>query len=245
MGQPTNKGADEMVQKIANMLWEGDGRSAADGKSKYAPDTLEKAISYLEQSFPVNYDTRYAAALLNTNGVLFSMVAKNHMDLECLPSGKFATNALVLELGLIVYNIFKMIGQGTIGGRAPRQKRNVKRGRLHTVISNLIMMASYVTTHVRQLIMVLGKSNVWRHLFADFREKMLLCTKIRCRFIHELYFESPFFRKTLVVSVEIALDLKSCRAYISEATLSTEKLQKNTTINNIMYKITSFFMSWL
>ena len=61
-----------------------------------------------------------------------------------------------------------MIGQGTIGKRAPRQKRAVKRRRLRTVISDLIMMASHITSHARQLIMGLGKSNVWRHIFADF-----------------------------------------------------------------------------
>ncbi|MGM9600474.1 MAG: IS1380 family transposase, partial [Faecousia sp.] len=44
------------------------------------------------------------------------------------------------------------------------------RRRLHTVISNLIMMASHVTTHARQLVLGLGKSNVWRHLFADYCE---------------------------------------------------------------------------
>ena len=85
----------------------------------------------------------------------------------------FATNALVLELGLIAYNILRMIGQGTIGGRAPRQKRDVKRRRVHTVISNLVMMASHVTTHTRQLVMGLGKSNVWRHLFADYCESSI------------------------------------------------------------------------
>lgn len=100
----------------------------------------------------------------------FHSEIKTDMDLERLPSGKFTTNALVLELGLIAYNILRMIGQGTIGGRSPRQKRDVKRRRLHTVISNLIMMASHVTTHARQLIMGLGKSNVWRHIFADFCE---------------------------------------------------------------------------
>ena len=100
----------------------------------------------------------------------FHSEIKTDMDLERLPSGKFATNALVLELGLIAYNILRMIGQGTIGGRAPRQKRNVKRRRLHTVISNLIMMASHVTTHARQLVLGLGKSNVWRHLFANYCE---------------------------------------------------------------------------
>jgi len=98
----------------------------------------------------------------------FHSEVKTDMDLERLPSGKYATNALILELGMIAYNILRMIGQGTIGGRVPRQKRDVKRRRLRTVISNLIMMASHVTMHARQLIIGLGKSNVWRHIFADF-----------------------------------------------------------------------------
>ena len=101
----------------------------------------------------------------------FHSEVKTDMDLERLPSGKFATNALILELGMIAYNILRMIGQGTIGERAPRQKRNVKRRRLRTVISNLIMMAGHVTIHARQLIIGLGKSNVWRHIFSDICQK--------------------------------------------------------------------------
>ena len=101
----------------------------------------------------------------------FHSEVKTDMDLERLPSGKFTTNALILELGMIAYNILRMIGQGTIGERAPRQKRNVKRRRLRTVISNLIMLAGYVTMHARQLIIGLGKSNVWRHIFSDICQK--------------------------------------------------------------------------
>lgn len=101
----------------------------------------------------------------------FHSEVKTDMDLERLPSGKFATNALILELGMIAYNILRMIGQGTIGGRAPRQKRDVKRRRLRTVISNLIMLADHVTMHARQLIIGLGKSNVWLHIFSDICQK--------------------------------------------------------------------------
>ena len=101
----------------------------------------------------------------------FHSEVKTDMDLERLPSGKFATNALILELGMIAYNILRMIGQGTIGGRAPCQKRNVKRRRLRTVISNLIMLAGHVTMHARQLIIGLGKSNVWLHIFSDICQK--------------------------------------------------------------------------
>ena len=101
----------------------------------------------------------------------FHSEVKTDMDLERLPSGKFATNALILELGMIAYNILRMIGQGTIGERAPRQKRNVKRRRLRTVISNLIMMAGHITMHARQLITGLGRSNIWRHIFSDICQK--------------------------------------------------------------------------
>lgn len=98
----------------------------------------------------------------------FHSEVKTDMDLERLPSGKFETNALILELGMIAYNILRMIGQGTIGGRVPRQKREVKRRRLRTVISNMIMMACHVTSHARQLMLGLGRSNTWRHVFMDF-----------------------------------------------------------------------------
>lgn len=40
----------------------------------------------------------------------FHSEVKTDMDLERLPSGKFATNALILELGMIAYNILRMIG---------------------------------------------------------------------------------------------------------------------------------------
>lgn len=106
----------------------------------------------------------------------FHSEIKSDMDVERLPSGKFETNALVLELAMIAYNILRMIGQGTIGGRTPRQKRSVKRRRIRTVISNLVMMACHITTHARQITMGLGRSNVWRHVFADVFHKFTAVT---------------------------------------------------------------------
>lgn len=38
---------------------------------------------------------------------------RTDMDVERLPSGKFETNELVLELSLIAYNILRMMGQAT------------------------------------------------------------------------------------------------------------------------------------
>ena len=89
---------------------------------------------------------------------------KTDMDVERLPSGKFATNCLVLELMILAYNLLRMIGQESLKHRPP-EKRSVKRRRLRTVIHNLILCASHITSHARKIIMGLGRSNVWRYAF--------------------------------------------------------------------------------
>ena len=89
---------------------------------------------------------------------------KTDMDVERLPSGKFATNALVLELAMIAFNILRMIGQESLRHKQP-DKRKVRRRRLRTVISNLMFCASHVTRHARKVIIALGQSNTWRQAF--------------------------------------------------------------------------------
>ena len=94
----------------------------------------------------------------------FHSEIKTDMDVERLPSGKFATNELVLELTIIAYNLLRMIGQESLKHK-PDQKKRVKRRRIRTVIGNLILLASHVTTHARQTLMALGRSNTWRFAF--------------------------------------------------------------------------------
>lgn len=89
---------------------------------------------------------------------------KTDMDVERLPSGKFATNALVLELAMIAYNLLRMIGQESLKHKQP-EKRKVRRRRLRTVIENIVRCASHITRHARQTVMALGRSNTWRHAF--------------------------------------------------------------------------------
>lgn len=91
---------------------------------------------------------------------------KTDMDVERLPSGKFATNALVLELAMIAFNLLRMIGQESLKHK-PDNKKSVKRRRLRTVIQNLMLCASHVTRHARQLAMGLGRSNTWRYAFME------------------------------------------------------------------------------
>ena len=89
---------------------------------------------------------------------------KADMDVERLPSGKFATNELVLELTIIAYNLLRMIGQESLRHK-PDQKRKVKRRRIRTVIDNIVLFASHVTEHARGIFLALGRSNTWRFAF--------------------------------------------------------------------------------
>ena len=100
---------------------------------------------------------------------------KTDMDVERLPSGKFDTNELVLELTVLAYNILRIIGQSSLkSSRSPKTKRPVKRRRIRTVISNLILIAGHVTEHARQVVLALGCSNVWRHTFMDLYRQLML-----------------------------------------------------------------------
>lgn len=67
---------------------------------------------------------------------------KTDLDLERLPSGKFATNALIMALGAFAYNILRYIGQlGLLGDKSP-VRHPAKRRRLKTVIQELMYLAA-------------------------------------------------------------------------------------------------------
>lgn len=105
----------------------------------------------------------------------FHSEIKSDMDVERLPSGKFETNELVLELTILAYNILRLIGQESLKSkRAPRSKHPVKRRRIRTVISNLMQIASHITKHGRQVIMALGCSNIWRYAFLDVWDRFVI-----------------------------------------------------------------------
>ncbi len=100
---------------------------------------------------------------------------KTDMDVERLPSRKFATNELLLELTMLAYNILRLIGQESLKSKhSPKTKRPVKRRRLRTVIGNLILIAGHVTEHSRKVILSLGCSNIWRYAFMDIYRRFVL-----------------------------------------------------------------------
>ncbi|MDZ7693870.1 MAG: transposase [Balneolaceae bacterium] len=72
----------------------------------------------------------------------FHSELKTDLDLERLPSGKFQTNQHILDLGMIAYNILRLLGQQMLAtGQVPGRKAESARLRLRTVLNSLIYMA--------------------------------------------------------------------------------------------------------
>lgn len=82
---------------------------------------------------------------------------KTDLDIERLPSGKFATNALVLGCSVLTYNILRWIGQnGLLGAKAPKRHR-AKRRRIKTVMQELMYIAARVIKTSRTIKLSFGK----------------------------------------------------------------------------------------
>ena len=83
----------------------------------------------------------------------FHAEIKTDLDLERLPSGKFATNDLMLTLGAMAYNLLRMIGQETLLGPEAPPRHGAKRRRVETVIQEIIILAAHAVRHARQQIL--------------------------------------------------------------------------------------------
>ncbi len=75
---------------------------------------------------------------------------KTDLDLERLPSGKFATNALVMSCAGLAYNLLRAVGQ--VGLMDKKQARRAKqRRRLKTVLQDLMYFAARFLRHAHGL----------------------------------------------------------------------------------------------
>ena len=109
----------------------------------------------------------------------FHSEIKTDMDLERLPSGKFDTNSLILLLGLMAYNILRLMGQETLREdeeTPPEQiapiRKKVHRRRLRNVIQDLIYLAARLVYHARRWKLTFGRNcpwyGVWRRVALRF-----------------------------------------------------------------------------
>ncbi len=82
---------------------------------------------------------------------------KTDLDIERLPSGKFATNALVLTCAMFAYNILRWLGQNGLTGADAPLRHPAKRRRIRTVMQELMYLAGRMVETGRRLKLALGR----------------------------------------------------------------------------------------
>ena len=76
---------------------------------------------------------------------------KTDLDIERLPSGKFATNDLIMTLSAYSYNILRWIGLIGLVGHISPVRHPAKRRRIKTVMQELIYLAARIITTGRRM----------------------------------------------------------------------------------------------
>ncbi len=86
------------------------------------------------------------------------------MGLERLPSGFFDSNSLILHLGMLAYNMLRIIGQmsleeSDVSQQPLARRKKVTRRRIRTVMQDLMYMAGRLITRGRRWFLSFGQLN--------------------------------------------------------------------------------------
>lgn len=96
----------------------------------------------------------------------FHSELKSDMGLERMPSGKFSTNALILNVATLAYNCLRFIGQEALNCvELLPVKINVARRRLRSVLQDLIYIGCKFTRHAKGIIVKFGAYCPWFNVF--------------------------------------------------------------------------------
>ena len=102
----------------------------------------------------------------------FHSELKTDLDLERLPSGKFQTNELVLLLGMVAYNLLRLIGQESLREADAPIRKQVSRRRVRSVMQDLVYLACRLVKHARRWMLFFGKNcpwlKTWRRVYLRF-----------------------------------------------------------------------------
>ena len=101
---------------------------------------------------------------------------KSDMNVERLPSGKFAVNAMLLQAAMLSFNILRFIGQTALSLKESLPyKTDVLRKRLRKVIDDLIRVAVKIIRHAGQTVIKLWEKDPW---FECFRNTYAICAHL-------------------------------------------------------------------
>ena len=97
---------------------------------------------------------------------------KTDLDIERLPSGKFATNALVLASAALAYNILRWLGQRGLTGPGGPVRHPAKRRRIRTVMQELMYLAARFIETGRRLKLGFSRRCVAAGVFRDLYHRL-------------------------------------------------------------------------
>lgn len=124
----------------------------------------------------LNDDAATVIRLYQSHGTSeqFHSELKTDLDLERLPSGKFQTNELVLLLGMVAYNLLRMIGQESLRETDAPIRKQVSRRRVRSVMQDLVYLACRLVRHTRRWTLSFGRHcpwlTTWRRVYLRFAQ---------------------------------------------------------------------------
>ena len=128
----------------------------ANGQTLLVP---ELEYDFWDTTLPAHLSPAEVIQLYQDHGTheQFHSEFKTDLDLERLPSGKFATNDCVLSLAGVAYNVLRLIGQLALLDDDAPVRDSAKRRRLKTVIQELICVSAKIASHARSVILNFGR----------------------------------------------------------------------------------------
>ncbi len=147
--------SDDNVEYVVKLVMRLVERTAdRDGQLLLEPDyELEGWLTSLDEA-PEAMIKRYQAHATHEQ---FHCEIKTDLDLERLPSGKFATNDLILHLAQLAYNILRRMGLLGMTGELSSVRHPAKRRRIRAVLQELVHRAALVIHKARQIILDFGQ----------------------------------------------------------------------------------------
>ena len=76
---------------------------------------------------------------------------KSELDLERLPSGKFSVNELFFQLGVLVNNMLRVLGESLLDSGVIGLKRATRR-RLRTIMQGMMYLGGRFVRHARRVV---------------------------------------------------------------------------------------------
>lgn len=119
----------------------------------------ELEYDFWDTTLPTDYRPAEVIRLYQDHGTheQFHSEFKTDLDLERLPSGKFATNDLILSMAMLAYNVLRLIGQCSLLSADAPVRHTAKRRRLKTVLQEIIQVSAKVVRHARKYILNFGR----------------------------------------------------------------------------------------